>query len=133
MPRHKTRVQTRWKDYDSFGHVNNAVFVTYLEVARTELLYELLGKERLTWEDVKFIIARVEVDYLMPIQPTRYVEVETWVSKIGQTSFEFSYALSAGETLLAKAKTVLVYFNYRLQKKMSIDDYFREQLLKWTD
>jgi acyl-CoA thioester hydrolase len=57
---HEKRIEIRWRDLDSFDHVNHAVFLTYLEEARDEWLGRVLGDPQLVWG---YVIARVAIDY----------------------------------------------------------------------
>ena len=54
------RIEIRWRDVDAYGHVNNAVYLTYLEEARDAWVYQVLGKVSDTWD---FVLARVAIDY----------------------------------------------------------------------
>jgi acyl-CoA thioester hydrolase len=57
---HEKEIEIRWRDVDGYGHVNNAVFLTYLEEARDEWLERALGADGDAWD---YVIARVEVDF----------------------------------------------------------------------
>ena len=57
---HEKQVEIRWKDVDGFGHVNNAVYLTYLEECRDEWLDRALGDPENAWN---FVIARVAIDF----------------------------------------------------------------------
>jgi acyl-CoA thioester hydrolase len=57
---HEKEIEIRWRDVDGYGHVNNAVFLTYLEEARDEWLERALGSHGDAWD---YVIARVEVDF----------------------------------------------------------------------
>jgi len=57
---HEERVRIRWRDLDAYGHVNNAVFLTYLEICRDAWVQEVLGPVTDTWN---FVLARVAIDY----------------------------------------------------------------------
>jgi acyl-CoA thioester hydrolase len=57
---HEVRIPIRWRDLDAYGHVNNAVFMTYLEEARDAWVQLVLGQVTDTWD---FVLARVEIDY----------------------------------------------------------------------
>jgi acyl-CoA thioester hydrolase len=57
---HEKEIEIRWRDVDGYGHVNNAVFLTYLEEARDEWLDRALGPDGDAWD---YVIARVEVDF----------------------------------------------------------------------
>ena len=57
---HEKQIEIRWRDQDPFGHVNNAVYLTYLEEVRDEWLERTLGSGDELWD---FVIARVEIDF----------------------------------------------------------------------
>ena len=57
---HEKRVEIRWRDVDAFGHVNNAVYATYLEECRDEWLDRWLGDEEAAWD---FVVARLAIDF----------------------------------------------------------------------
>jgi len=54
------RIEIRWRDVDAYGHVNNAVYLNYLEEARDAWVQEVLGKVTDTWD---FVLARVAIDF----------------------------------------------------------------------
>jgi acyl-CoA thioester hydrolase len=57
---HEKEIEIRWRDVDAYGHVNNAVYLTYLEEARDEWLELALGSDGDAWD---YVIARVEIDF----------------------------------------------------------------------
>jgi acyl-CoA thioester hydrolase len=57
---HEKEIEIRWRDMDAYGHVNNAVYLTYLEEARDEWLERALGPEGDAWD---YVLARVEIDF----------------------------------------------------------------------
>ena len=57
---HEKEIEIRWRDVDAYGHVNNAVFLTYLEEARDEWLERALGPDGDLWD---YVVARVAIDY----------------------------------------------------------------------
>jgi acyl-CoA thioester hydrolase len=57
---HEVRVEIRWRDMDAYGHVNNGVFLTYLEEARDAWVQKVLGAITDTWD---FVLARVAIDF----------------------------------------------------------------------
>ena len=98
-------VAVRWRDLDPLGHVNNAVFVTYLEVARAELWRRLGGGEGTA---IPFVVARVEMDYRRPVTLGQRVEVGVALERIGSTSFTLRYRIEADGTVAAEARSVQV-------------------------
>ncbi|MGC8968285.1 MAG: acyl-CoA thioesterase [Thermus sp.] len=99
-------VQVRFRDLDALGHVNNAVYLTYFEVARVAYFRRL--KE--DWlERGHFILARAEVDFLRPILLEDPVEVGVRVVRLGRSSFEMEYRVEARGEEAARGRTVQVW------------------------
>lgn len=123
---YKTSIVIRFADIDSFGHVNNAVYFTYLEIARSNYWNEIIAWD---WNAMGIIIARAEIDYLKPVVLTDKLSCYVRTSRIGKTSFDLDYALvrTAGdvEELCATAKTVCVAFDYQIQQPAAIPDIHR--------
>lgn len=130
--RHRTRIDVRFRDVDAFGHVNNAVFLSYVEQARIRYLAEALGRP-ITLTDVSelpLILARLAVDYRSPIFFGQQVEVGTRVDWIGRTSFAMAHRLTAGDDghLVAEASSVLVSYDYSAARPMPVPDDWRQRL-----
>jgi acyl-CoA thioester hydrolase len=99
-------VQVRFRDLDALGHVNNAVYLTYFEVARVAYFRRL--KE--DWlERGHFILARAEVDFLRPIHLEDPVAVGVRVVRLGRSSFEMEYRVEARGEEAARGRTVQVW------------------------
>ncbi len=113
---------------DPMKRVNNASYSSYLELARLTFCNQYLKIESL--EDIPFVLARVELDLLFSIQPGDEIEVQIWVSRIGKSSWDFDYTIwnEKKQKIHAKAKTIQVYFDYRLGTKLSIPKDFRKIL-----
>ncbi|MCQ4045435.1 acyl-CoA thioesterase [Streptantibioticus rubrisoli] len=112
MARHVYRCPLRWSDMDAFGHVNNAVFIRYLEEARIDLTFRLAPGEGSDSFAGGSVVARHEIDYLRPLVH-RYepVTVETWVTKISAASVHYSYEVKDEEHVYVRATTVVVPYN----------------------
>ena len=99
-------IQVRFRDLDALGHVNNAVYLTYLEVARAAYFSRLepdwVGKGH-------FILARAEVDFLRPILLEDSVEVGVRVTRLGRSSFDMEHLVLAAGEEAARGKTVQVW------------------------
>jgi acyl-CoA thioester hydrolase len=78
------RIAIRWRDMDAYGHVNNAVYLTYLEEARDAWVQEVLGKITDTWH---FVLARVAVDFKQELtQEDEHVVVRCSLESFGRSS-----------------------------------------------
>ena len=106
----------RFRDTDAMGHVNNAVYLTYLEQARVEYLKRVLGL--IQPKDFGIILARVEIDYRSPAGIDDDLVIGARVTRLGGASFDMQYRIAEKKSgrLVAEAKTVQVAFDYRLNK-----------------
>lgn len=121
-------VQVRFRDLDAMGHVNNAVYLTYLEMGRLAYYRELMGLKRPS--DFNFILAHVSIDFRSPVALGETVYVGVRVTRVGRKSFQFAYELREGESarLIAEATSVQVMYDYQHQKPVPIPDEFRRRL-----
>jgi acyl-CoA thioester hydrolase len=87
------------------GHVNNAVYATYLEVARDDFFAEAVGTDL---ADTDAALASLSVEFHAPIAEARTVRAAVWVPEVGTTSCTFAYALHANGRRVADGETVLV-------------------------
>jgi len=120
------REAVRFRDLDPMGHVNNAVFLTYIESARAAFLQHLGAVQ--TLEDLAIIVARIEIDFRAPVRFGDEVEVSVRVSRFGEKSFDLEHELRVGDTLAAEAKTVLVTYDYERREPVAIPAAWREKL-----
>ena len=127
--RHRTRLEVRLGDLDPFGHVNNAVIATYVEQGRVLYLRDVLG----TGADpvsMPFILAMLQIDYLSQVMFNDTVEVGSRVDWIGRSSIGMSHLLTNQEGReLARSDTVLVAFDYDVEKPMRVPDDWRALLV----
>jgi acyl-CoA thioester hydrolase len=115
----------RFRDLDGMGHVNNAVFMTYMESARLAYLASLgLGRNPLQ----ALILARAEIDFRSPIELGERVEVGVRTGHIGTKSFELEQDVWADGRLAAEGRFVLVAYDYTTGSSMELPIEWREQL-----
>ena len=124
--RHRTHVQVRFRDIDAFGHVNNAVFFSYVELARIRYLLDVL-QPATRFDRLPLILARVELDFRSPIEFGEEVSVETRVERIGRTSFAMRHRMTAGTEgrLAGDVQTVLVAYDYGSHRPIPVPDDWR--------
>lgn len=104
---HEKQVEIRWHDVDAYRHVNNAVFLTYLEEARDEWLERVLGRSDELWD---FVLGRVEIDYRQELtQEDDAVLVTCALDSIGNSSVKTIEEIRKLDgSLSAEARAVLV-------------------------
>lgn len=138
----------RWSDMDAFGHVNNVVFLRYLEEARIDLMFRLAGEAAEAAADAGggdvrrgqpsftggSVVARHQIDYLRPLvhrhQP---ITIETWVTKVGGASATLAYEIKDGHTVYARASTVIVPFDMAHQRPRRLTPTERSFLATYVD
>ncbi len=120
---HRERV--RFRDLDAMGHVNNAVFLTYIESARFAFLEHVGATTR---DSMPIIVARIEIDFREPVGLDDEVDVEVRASRFGEKSFDLDYVLRVDGQVVAEAKSVLVGYDYGTGSTIAIPDGWRERM-----
>ena len=125
------RLDVRFRDCDSQGHVNNAVFFTYLEQCRLLFWRHMTGGA--PNPHARVIVARAECDYRAPAFFGEQLEVRLNVADIGRSSFQLVYEIVnlASGARLAEAKTVMVTYDYGAGKSVPIPAEARELLARF--
>lgn len=101
------RIEIRWGDLDALGHVNNAVYATYLEEARDAWMTRALGPEGSFWD---YVLARVAIDFRRELrQEDEAVVVRTRLVRMGTSSLALREEIvSLAGWVAAEAESVLV-------------------------
>jgi len=121
-------IPVRFRDIDGMKHVNNAVYFTYMEQARSEWYRQLMGIQSVAEFD--FILAHASCDFKEAIGFGETVVVRLALTKIGESSFRFSYEIrSKGSgTLYATGESVQVCYDYERGRSIPIPPEFRAKL-----
>lgn len=99
------------RDLDGFGHVNNAVYLTYVENARVAYLKEVVGAGRI--EEIRNILASVTINYRAPATYGDVIEVGVRIDRVGTKSFDVAHEIwTSDDRLLADASSVQVMYDY---------------------
>lgn len=129
-PRFRRRcdIVPRFRDSDAMGHINNAVYVTYLEVGRQEYWRTLDGTA--DYRRVPFILAHVTIDFRSEALIAETLEVALRCASIGGKSFEFRYEIREKITrrLVVEAVTVQVCYDYAAKRSIPMPDPLRRAL-----
>ncbi len=119
-----THDKLRYADTDRQGHVNNAVFATFLETGRVELLHN----DALAEEGAAFVIARLELDFLSEVHWPGSVDIGTAVLEVGRSSFKLFQKVFQHGRPVAQAVTVIVQMNEANRKSQPLGGRARERL-----
>jgi acyl-CoA thioester hydrolase len=122
-----TDITIRFRDIDSMGHVNNAVYFTYFEEGRKEFLRSLFNI--VSPSEYNFILAHIRCDYLKPIRISDPISLHVWVGETGQKKFDLLYAIVNRDdpsTVYATGRSVQIFYDYKKNTSMPIPP------LSWT-
>jgi acyl-CoA thioester hydrolase len=121
-------VEVRFRDLDAIGHVNNAVYLTYIETARVAYWLHVTGRTGLGAIDI--ILARVEVDYRSPVALGEGLDVTVRCVSMRRASFtlEFKVTERGSGRLAAEARNVAVYYDYASKRSLPIPEEIRRRI-----
>ncbi|MFB5660719.1 acyl-CoA thioesterase [Alteribacillus sp. HJP-4] len=123
---HEWKVKVRVFETDGLGHVSNISYFIYLEEARVECFRQLGSSMEIS--DWPFILASTTCDYIQQAYFDETLHIKTTVTQIGNSSFELSHEISSERGLIAKAKAVIVHFNFENEKSEKIPHDMRKKL-----
>jgi acyl-CoA thioester hydrolase len=119
----------RYGDTDRQGHVNNAVYATFFETGRVELIYK--EDERLLEEGFSFVIAKLDINYIAEVLWPGTVEIGTRVTRVGRSSVNMQQAVFQNGRLCASAEAVVVHFDQVTRKSHPFSEVQRAKLEAW--
>ena len=123
-----TDLNVRVRDIDFMGHVNNAVYATYLEEARTSYFEDVLD---VPLTDIGSVLAHLEIEYRQPITIEDDVTVALRVSRIGESSLPMEYEIRAGDDVAATGETVQVTVDRSSGETRPISDRVRASIAEF--
>jgi len=126
--RHRVEVPVRFRDMDAMGHVNHAVYFSYMEYARQVYWFAMMGADRV--EAFNFIVLKAECMYRSPAEIGETVVVRSGITRFGNSSFTWEYHLSdlASGREIALAATELVMYDYESKRPMRIPQELKERI-----
>ena len=126
--RFRHQLRARFRDCDLFGHVNNAVYFTYMEEARWAYWRELTG-ESPAGRLPGLILARAECDFIRPVQAGEQIDIWLGTTKIGRTSMTLDCEMLDGRGQpVARGVAVLVAYDYAAAAPVAVPDWARARI-----
>jgi acyl-CoA thioester hydrolase len=124
---YRHRLSVRFRDCDAMGHVNHAVYFTYLEQCRLTFWREITGSPS---PHTRVIIAHAECDYVAPAHFGDELEIGLTVEKIGRSSFTLRYTITEVKSgrAIANGQTVMVSYDYEASAAVPLPDATRALL-----
>lgn len=128
--KYKTTIDTRFADFDMMGHVNNAVYFTYMEIARAKYWNQAIQWD---WKKTGVVIAQASLDYILPVFIEDKISMYVRTSRIGNSSFDLEYLLvklvNGKEEICNRGKTTCVAFNYASKSSFPIPQHEKERMI----
>ena len=126
---HSLPIQIRFNDIDLAGHVYNAVYQEYFDLARVDYFNKSLGN-LINWKKTGLVIASIHIDYSIPILLTDKIEIRSKVSEMGNKSLEMIQdIIKIGDSEpAAVGKTILVCFDMQTRSSMEIPETWKEEI-----
>ena len=123
----RIQLQPRYSDYDSRGHVNNAVYLTYFEIGRVYAWLQAVGHA-----DPMFIIAEARITYVSPAMLGEPLAIEVTTSEVRTKAWVWSYRVvdERDGRLVAEGATTQVMYDYAQRKSVLIPDELRAALAR---
>ena len=126
---HITTIDIRWGDMDSLGHVNNALYFRYFEMARIHYFEKLDYGVPLNLNAVGPILAKITCDFKKPLTYPDQILVGSNVYEIGNTSMKMRHTIYSVDQadIAAIGDSVIVNFDYATQQKVPISGHLRQR------
>jgi acyl-CoA thioester hydrolase len=133
--RHVLPITVRTRDIDAWGHVNNAVYFTYLEMARLDYFREVLlhNQTLRRLSSIGIILAEISCQFKQPVFFGQPVLVGTRVVEIGNSSFHLEHRIEADGQLAALGKAVSVHYDYETGMSVPVPDRLRVRVDAFED
>lgn len=120
-------ISVSYGDIDAQWHVNNKMFLSYMENARFHYIQEAGLFDDSSFLELPFIVADVHIKYLAPIEYSDKVVVSMGITRIGHKSLMMEYEIASPDdnTVYATAETVMVTYDYHTKQSVPVNDDLR--------
>ena len=123
-------IQVRYSDMDMLGHANNAIYLTYLELARVDYYKQV---NRQDWKTIAMVLAHAEMDFKVPVTPGVTPLVRMRTTRLGKSSMTIENMITdeAGEQLFFSASTVMVAVNPQTGRPVVIPENEKQKVIDY--
>ncbi|MBR5102702.1 MAG: acyl-CoA thioesterase [Muribaculaceae bacterium] len=127
-----TPVQLRFNDIDMLGHVNNTIYFSFFDLAKSDY-FNRVNNGVVEWDDVPIVIANINCDFIAPVTFDEQIEIKTAVESIGDKSFRLVQVLVNSTTgeLKCLCRTVMVYFDTTTRIPISVPQQWRDSIAQY--
>lgn len=128
--KYRTELEMRFTDLDMMGHVNNAMYFTYMEIGRTKYWQQAIQWD---WKKTGVVIGKASNTYIKPLHLGDKISMYVRTSRIGNTSFDLEYmiikTLNGEEIVCSKGKTTCVAYDYATKSPIKIPERERNKMM----
>lgn len=131
--RHTMPVQIRFSDVDQFGHVNNSVYFSLYDLAKTTYIKDVLGGA--DWSKQAVVVANINANFLMPVFFSDHLVIETAVIHLGHKSFTLLQRAVTTDTheVKCECRTVMVYYDLTAKEPKELSEEYKEAICKYEE
>ncbi|WP_327233884.1 acyl-CoA thioesterase [Streptomyces sp. NBC_01317] len=134
MEKYTYHLPLRWADADAYGHVNNALFLRYMEEARTRMFQQMLPPDEAERRQHAFVVRRSVVSYIAPlVYREDPVDVRVWVIHARGAILELGYEIRDTDQLYAEAITTMAAYNLDTGSPRRLSEEEKSFLAPYTD
>jgi acyl-CoA thioester hydrolase len=131
---HVLSITVRPRDIDAWGHVNNAVYFTFMEMARGDYYSNVVLQTRFRNPgSIGVILAETSCRFIKPIFFDQRVQVGTRVIKMGESSLHVEHRIEADNELAALAKAISVFYDYQAGHSTPIPSEYRDRICAYEE
>lgn len=132
--KHELPIQLRFNDVDAFGHVNNSIYFSFYDLAKTDYFSSVLP-EGMNWKETALVIANINADFVSPIFFNENIVVKTATTHIGNKSIKLTQLAVNIITNEIKCvcQTVMVGFNLKTQESAEIPQSWKNAIAAYED
>ncbi len=129
--KHVMPAQIRFSDVDQFGHVNNSVYFSLYDLAKTTYVNDVLGNAK--WGEIGIVVANINANFFMPVFFSDKMEIETAVVQLGNKSFTLLQRAVSVESREVKCecRTVMVLYDLLTKEPMLIPDEYKKAICEY--
>jgi acyl-CoA thioester hydrolase len=124
-----TELDVRFRDLDAMGHVNNAVYATYLEQARADYYADVVD---VSLSAVDTVLVNLSIAYQRPVTAEETVTVAFGVGNLGESSIPMEYEVRTENGVAATAETMQIVFDRETGESRSIPQEWRDRITRYA-
>ena len=126
--RHAIPVQIRFSDVDQYGHVNNSVYFSLYDLAKTSYMRAVFGAE--DWDKTGIVVANINADFIAPVFFSDDIEIETAVVHLGHKSFTLLQRAfdKCSNMVKCQCRTVMVAYDTSIKEPINLPAKFKKHI-----